>query len=99
MATCCWPAASSVRQRGGVRVEAGGGVHAQARQPAAGQQQAVSASVAEAGDGVHARAWQASAAQQQGAWLLVTCMAEMEVLMIAMQHCLFFLKKQHCLFF
>ncbi|KAE8954014.1 hypothetical protein PR003_g33492 [Phytophthora rubi] len=41
-------------------------------------------SVADAGDGVRARGWQAATAHQQVAWLLVTCMAEMEVLTIAM---------------
>ncbi|KAE8891821.1 hypothetical protein PF003_g24402 [Phytophthora fragariae] len=45
---------------------------------------AVSGSVAEAGDGVRARGWQAAAAHQQGARLLVTCIAAIEVLTIAM---------------
>ncbi|KAE8962356.1 hypothetical protein PF011_g29426 [Phytophthora fragariae] len=72
MASCGWPAASGVRQRGG-------GVRARACQAAADQKQAASRLVAaselehgklwlassKAGGGVRARAWQAVAGQQQ----------------------------------
>ncbi|KAE9023814.1 hypothetical protein PR001_g12826 [Phytophthora rubi] len=54
------------------------------RRPTSKMRGSVSGNVGEAGDGVRARGWQAATAHQQDAWLLVTCMAEMEVLTIAM---------------